>query len=49
MKYFCYETDSAFIFCVEDVENAQLEDVIQHMAWRKTDGRFLLSYPQSVF
>lgn len=49
MKCFCYETGSAFIFCVEDVENAQLEDVIQHMAWRKSDGRFLLSYPQSVF
>lgn len=49
MKSYCYETDSAFVFCVEDVENAQLEDVIKHMAWRKIDGRYLLSYPQSVF
>ncbi|NLA86152.1 MAG: hypothetical protein GX847_02485 [Clostridiales bacterium] len=49
MKCYCYETDSAFIFCVEDVENAQLEGVIQHMAWRKIDGKFLLSYPHSAF
>jgi len=49
MKCYCYETDSAFIFCVEEVQNAQLEDVIQHMAWRKSDGKFLLSYPHSAF
>jgi len=49
MKCYCYETDSAFIFCAEDIENAQLEDIIQHMAWRKTDDKFLLSYPQSAF
>ena len=35
MKCYCYEADSKLIFCVEDVENAQLEDVIQHMAWKK--------------
>jgi hypothetical protein len=49
MKCCCYETGSEFNFCVEDVGNVQLEDVIQHMAWRKTDGKFLLSYPQSAF
>lgn len=49
MKCYCYETDSAFIFCVEDVENAQLEDVTQHMEWRKINDKFLLSYPQSAF
>lgn len=49
MKCYCYETDSKFIFCVEDVESAQLEDVIQHMAWGKTDGKFLMSYPQHAF
>ena len=49
MKCYCYETDSTFIFCVEDVENAQLEDVIQHMEWRKIGDKFLLSYPQSAF
>ena len=49
MKCSCYETDSAFIFCVEDVENPQLEDVVQHMAWKKTDGKFLMSFPQNAF
>jgi len=49
MKCYCYETESAFTFCVEDVENTQLEDVIQHMAWRKTDGRFFMSFPQNAF
>lgn len=48
-KCYCYETDSAFIFCVENVDKARLEDVIQHMGWRKIDDKFLLSYPQSVF
>jgi hypothetical protein len=49
MKCYCYETNSAFVFCAEDAENSQLEDVIQHMAWRKTGDKFLLSYPQSAF
>ncbi|MCL2079824.1 MAG: hypothetical protein FWH17_08300 [Oscillospiraceae bacterium] len=49
MECYCYETDSSFVFCVEDVENAQLEDVIQHKAWKKTDGKFLMSFPQNVF
>ena len=49
MKCYCYETDSAFTFCVEDIENAQLEDVIQHMAWKKIDGRFLMPFPQNAF
>jgi hypothetical protein len=49
MKCYCYETDSAFVFCVEDIENAQLEDVIQHMAWEKTGAKFHMSFPQNVF
>lgn len=49
MRCYCYETDSAYNFCVEDVENPRLEDIIQHMGWRKTDDKFILSYPQSVF
>jgi hypothetical protein len=49
MKCHCYESDSAFNFCVEDVGNPQLENVILHMSWRKTDGGFILSYPLSVF
>jgi hypothetical protein len=49
MNCYCYETDSAFFFCVEDVENVQLEAVIQHMQWRKSGDRFLLAYPHSAF
>jgi hypothetical protein len=49
MKCYCYETDSAFVFCVEDVENAQLEDAIQHKAWEKTDDKFIMSFPHNVF
>ena len=49
MKCCCYETDSAFTFCVEDVENAQLEDGITHMGLKKTDGKFIMSYPQHEF
>jgi len=49
MKCHCYETDSEFIFCVEDVGNAQLEEVIKHMAWNKLEGKFVRPYPLSAF
>lgn len=49
MKCYCYETDLEFIFCVEDVENSQLEDVIKHAAWKKYDGKFILSCSQHEF
>ncbi|MCL2639178.1 MAG: hypothetical protein FWD48_12535 [Oscillospiraceae bacterium] len=49
MRCYCYETDSEFFFCVEGVENTQIEDAIQHMAWVKTDGKFVRAYPQSAF
>jgi hypothetical protein len=49
MNCYCYETDSEFFFCVEGVEDTQLEYAIQHMAWVKNDGKFIRSYPQSTF
>ena len=49
MKCYCYETDSEFIFCVEDVENMQLEDTIKHKAWEKIDDKFVMSYQQYAF
>ena len=49
MKCYCYETKSDFIFCVEDVENEQLEDFVQYKGWEKKDGKFLMSYPQHMF
>ena len=49
MKCYCYEADSKFFFCVEDVENKKLEEIIQHLAWKKADGKFLASYSQNAF
>jgi hypothetical protein len=46
MKCCCYETEKDFTFCVHDVENTQLEDIIQHMGFSKNDNKFLLSCPQ---
>lgn len=49
MKCHCYETDPAFVFCVEDIENAQLEYVVQHMAWKKTTVNFLCHFHRTHF
>jgi hypothetical protein len=49
MNCYCYETNSEFIFCVENVENAQLEDVIKNIGWEKTDGKYQMPYPQHMF
>ena len=49
MNCYCYETDSEFIFCVENVGNAHLEDAIEHMAWSKVEDKFIRSYPLSAF
>ena len=49
MKCHCYETDSAVVFCVEYVENAQFEDIIQHKGWKKSNNKFLMSFPEDVF
>ena len=49
MHCHCYETDSAFVLCCEDVGSAQLEAVIQDKAWLKADGKFLMSFPKDVF
>ena len=49
MKCHCYEINSEFIFCVEDVENTQLKNAIEHMAWQRIDGKFIRPYPLSAF
>jgi hypothetical protein len=49
MKCCCYETEKDFTFCVHDVENTQLEDIIQHMAFIKNNNKFLMAYPQHEF
>jgi hypothetical protein len=49
MRCYCYETDTEFFFCVEDVKNAKIEAAIQHMAWRKTGEKFVVPYSQNAF
>lgn len=49
MKCYCYETNSDFIFCVEDVENAQLEEFVKYKGWEEKDGKLLMPYPQHMF
>ncbi|MGN6712469.1 hypothetical protein [Anaerocolumna jejuensis] len=39
MKCYCYETNSNFIFCVEDVENAQLGKFVKYKGWEEKDGK----------
>lgn len=45
----CYETNSEFIFSVEDVENAQLENFVRYKGWKKTDSKLLMPYPLHMF
>lgn len=49
MKCYCYENESNFIFCVEDVENIHLENFVRHKGWEETDGKLLMPYPQHMF
>jgi hypothetical protein len=49
MKCYCYETDAEFIFCVEDVESTQLENYIEYKGWKRTNGKFLMPFPQHMF
>jgi len=35
-----------FIFCVEDVKNAQIENLIQEYYWKKSGDKFILSLAQ---
>lgn len=50
MRCYCYENEAECIFCVEEVGDARLEEVILHMAWTKADGgKFLMPYPLSAF
>jgi hypothetical protein len=44
MKCYCYETESDFILCVEEVDE-RFHDVIQHAWFEKTDNKFLKVYP----
>ena len=46
MKCYCYETETEFIFCVEDAEGAIYENLQSDQFWTKTDDdKFIKVYP----
>jgi len=46
MKCYCYETETAFIYCVEDAEGKIYENLQADPYWTKTDdGKFVKIYP----
>lgn len=47
MKCYCYETETEFVFCVEDAEIAY-EDNIQAAWFTKIGGKFLKIYPHDI-
>lgn len=49
MKCYCYESNSDYIFCVEDVGDAQLERFVKYKGWEEKDGKLLMPYPQHMF
>ena len=49
MHCYYYETDAEFIFCVENVENAAIENFIKHEGWTRTNNGFSMPYPSHMF
>jgi hypothetical protein len=47
MKCYCYETETEFVFCVEDAEIAY-EDNIQAAWFKKINNKFLKIYPKDI-
>jgi hypothetical protein len=47
MKCYCYETETEFIFCVEDAD-MKFEDNLQAAWWKKTDKKFIKAYPKEM-
>jgi hypothetical protein len=43
MKCYCYETETEFVFCVEDAD-AKLEDNLKAAWFKKTDKGFIKNY-----
>lgn len=47
MKCYCYETETEFIFCVEDAD-IKFEDNLQAAWWKKIDKKFIKAYPKEM-
>lgn len=49
MKFYCYETETKFIFCVENAEGKIYENLQSDNYWAKTDdNRFIKVYPMDT-
>jgi len=49
MKCYCYETETEFIFCVEDAEGKIYENLQADRYWTKTeDDKFIKIYPMDT-
>jgi len=49
MKCYCYETETEFIFCVEDTEGKICEKLQADQYWTKTDdNKFIKIYPMDT-
>ena len=49
MKCYCYETETQFIFCVENAEGEIYENLSTDRYWTKTDeNKFIKSYPMDT-
>ncbi len=49
MKLYCYETESMFVFCVENPNEEILHNLQSHPYWAKTDdSKFIKVYPMDT-
>jgi hypothetical protein len=49
MKCYCYETETEFIYCVENAEGKILDNLLSDSYWTKTDnGKFIKVYPMDT-
>ncbi|MDP9751753.1 hypothetical protein [Thermoanaerobacter pentosaceus] len=47
MKCYCYETETEFVFCVENAD-AELEKNLEAAWFHKVDDKFLKTYPNTI-
>lgn len=49
MKFYCYETETEFIFCVENAEGKIFDNLQSDRYWTKTDdNKFIKVYPMDT-
>jgi len=48
MKFYCYETATEFIYCVEGAEGKVYENLRSDRYWTKIDDKFVKIYPMDT-